>query len=201
MRDKESKQRILDAALSVVAKRSINGTRMQLIAQEADMSQANLHYHFATKERLLTALTHEVQDAYTRWRLDAVSACGNDLESQLRALFQNKKQQILEKPDYDRVEFDFWVTSQSDEAIRTVFRQDFQEWHAHMASVLRKCRPSLTEAQASLLARSMMSMMKGAAMQFLLEPNFDLEQYFDLCFHQIMYTIRTYTSEEPVKED
>lgn len=200
MRDKESKQRILDAALSVVAKRSINGTRMQLIAQEADMSQANLHYHFATKERLLTALTHEVQDAYARWRSDAVSACGDDLESQLRALFQSKKQQILEKPDYDRVEFDFWVTSQSDEAICTVFRQDFQAWHTHMASVLRKCRPSLTEAQASLLARSMMSMMKGAAMQFLLEPNFDLEQYFDMCFHQIMYTIRSYTGEEPIKE-
>ena len=50
---------ILDAALEVVARETISRTRMHLIAEEAGMSQSNLHYHFKTKDDLLSYYIEE----------------------------------------------------------------------------------------------------------------------------------------------
>ena len=192
MTSNESKRRILNAALNVVAKHSISGTRMHLIAQEAGMSSANLHYHFATKDELLTDLIQQVQQIFTQRRGGAVADCEDTLEGHLRAFFRNKANQIAQWPDYDRVEFDYWVTSQSDEKIRGLLQADFAAWHDDLVKVLRRFCPTMPEAQMALLAHLLISAMKGAAMQYLLSPNFDLKDYFELCLSQTMYSAAPY---------
>lgn len=185
----DSKERILKAALTVVANNSISGTRMHLIAREAGMSSANLHYHFETKDELLTALIQDVQQYFRVRRNDALTDCEDTLEGYLRAFFLNKRDQILLGPDYDKVEFDYWVTAQSDEKIRRLLQENFGAWHAHLVSVIQQYRPSLPDQKAALVAHSMMSMMKGGTMQYLLDQNFDLDAYFELCLAQTLYSI------------
>ena len=51
-RDRDTEQRILDAAHAVFLRRGTAGARMQEIAAEAGVNQALLHYYFRTKEQL-----------------------------------------------------------------------------------------------------------------------------------------------------
>ena len=189
----ESKQKILKAALDVVAKHSISGTRMHLIAGEAGMSSANLHYHFETKDELLTDLIQQVQQEFSQRRELCLSHCADTLESHLRAFFWNKKDQILHCPEYDQVEFDYWVTSQSDEKIRKLLQEDFEVWHSDLVRVLRQFCPALSTQSAGLIANIMVSVMKGGALQYLLHNNFDLDAYFELCLSQILYSVDALT--------
>lgn len=54
--DRETEQRILDAARTVFVRRGTAGARMQEIAAEAGVNQALLHYYFRSKEGLSRAV-------------------------------------------------------------------------------------------------------------------------------------------------
>lgn len=54
--DRETEQRILDAARVVFVRKGTAGARMQEIAAEAGVNQALLHYYFRSKERLSAAV-------------------------------------------------------------------------------------------------------------------------------------------------
>jgi AcrR family transcriptional regulator len=58
--DRETEQRILDAARTVFIRRGTAGARMQEIAAEAGVNQALLHYYFRTKERLSGAVFQQM---------------------------------------------------------------------------------------------------------------------------------------------
>jgi AcrR family transcriptional regulator len=68
-----SKDRIFDAAKTVLEKEGIAGLSMRRIAQESGMSPMSLYRHFADKDALLNALMGEGLD---RWeeRVRAISA-------------------------------------------------------------------------------------------------------------------------------
>src|SRR4030095_1411114 len=55
-RDRDTEQRILDAAHAVFLRRGTAGARMQEIAKEADVNPALLHYYFRSKARLAEAV-------------------------------------------------------------------------------------------------------------------------------------------------
>ena len=58
--DRETEQRILDAARAVFIRRGTAGARMQEIAAEAGVNQALLHYYFRSKERLSVAVFQQL---------------------------------------------------------------------------------------------------------------------------------------------
>ena len=58
--DRETEQKILEAARSVFLRRGTAGARMAEIAQEAGVNQALLHYYFRSKERLAGAVFEQI---------------------------------------------------------------------------------------------------------------------------------------------
>jgi len=60
VRDRDTEQRILDAAHSVFVRRGTAGARMQEIAEEAGVNKALLHYYFRNKARLGEAIFRRV---------------------------------------------------------------------------------------------------------------------------------------------
>src|SRR5512132_1105509 len=54
--DKDTEERILQAARTVFLRRGTAGARMQDIAEEAGVNQALLHYYFRSKEKLSEAV-------------------------------------------------------------------------------------------------------------------------------------------------
>ena len=55
-KDKQTEERIFDAATDVFEEKGMDGTRMQDIANRAGINKALLHYYFRTKELLFDAV-------------------------------------------------------------------------------------------------------------------------------------------------
>lgn len=60
VKDKNTEQRIYEAARKVFLKKGMNGARMQEIADEAGINKALLHYYFRNKEKLFEGIFNEV---------------------------------------------------------------------------------------------------------------------------------------------
>ncbi|MDQ2665521.1 MAG: TetR/AcrR family transcriptional regulator [Gemmatimonadota bacterium] len=58
--DRETEEKILDAAQLVFIRRGTAGARMAEIAKEAGVNQALLHYYFRSKERLANAVFQQI---------------------------------------------------------------------------------------------------------------------------------------------
>ena len=68
-RSRETRQAILDAALDLFSERGFDGASTRLIAQQADVAQPLLSYHFAGKEVLWRGV---VDDLFERLRASMV---------------------------------------------------------------------------------------------------------------------------------
>ncbi len=58
----DPEKRILDAATSVFERDGFAGARMQVIADEAGISKASLHYYFRSKEKLFDRIFQDYMD-------------------------------------------------------------------------------------------------------------------------------------------
>ncbi|WP_426348618.1 TetR/AcrR family transcriptional regulator [Alloiococcus sp. CFN-8] len=176
---KDAKDRILDAALNVVNKNTISGTRMHLIADEADMVQSNIHYYYKTKDELMLALQNYIlEECYTFRKIHKKSS-KDDLESQLDVYINQKKKLILDKSNYDFAEIDFWVQGKINEEIRLRFQHSYEEWRREIREILDKYCKDMNEATRRQLPYIVVSMLEGATIQYgISREGFDVEEYF-----------------------
>jgi TetR/AcrR family transcriptional regulator len=179
---------ILDATLEIIAQKKISGTRMHLIAEEAQTSQSNLHYHYPTKKDLLLAVLDRMQRHFTRKRMASVDLKHKGFSENLQALFEEKKDDILRHKKIDYAQFDYWVQGTVDRQIGDKFRRNYDIWRADIAQVLAQSGlpPEECDRRAETAPYLMVSIMMGASMQYLIdEGKFDLDGYFAAAQHMI----------------
>jgi TetR/AcrR family transcriptional regulator len=82
-RDRDTEQRILDAAHVVFVRRGTAGARMQEIAEEAGVNKALLHYYFRSKARLGEAIFRRVAQGLFA-RVGAILGGEANLEDKVR---------------------------------------------------------------------------------------------------------------------
>lgn len=178
--------KILDAAFDVVAENTINGTRMHLIAKKAGMAQSNLHYHFKTKDAILVALLDYTQIIFDETRKKAMEACPDTLEGQLRGIYKQKIDIIKDRPEYDRIQMDFWSTGQVNKEINEAIDRSYDTWREDVKKTITRFKPEADPAKVNLVAHIFISTMIGASFQYLCNPStFKLEPYSALCLEII----------------
>lgn len=64
-KNKNTEQKILDAAKKVFVKYGYDGTRMQMIADEAEINKAMLHYYYRSKDKLFGQIFDDAFDSFT----------------------------------------------------------------------------------------------------------------------------------------
>ena len=74
-KSEESRRQVLDAAISVLAKKGIASTSVQDIADAAGLSKGAVHYHFESKEELLERV---------------LDRCCEVVEARIRAVFEQE---------------------------------------------------------------------------------------------------------------
>jgi TetR/AcrR family transcriptional regulator len=96
-RDRDTEQRILDAAHVVFMRRGTAGARMQEIAKEADVNSALLHYYFRSKEGLAEAV---FQRAAMQLMPAVIRILGSDaeLEAKVEQVVDVELQQLQKTP-------------------------------------------------------------------------------------------------------
>lgn len=70
---RSTRERILDAALSIFSNKGYHDTRMDEIVSEAHTSKGSIYFHFPNKERLFMALVDQFADLLERRVQEAMS--------------------------------------------------------------------------------------------------------------------------------
>lgn len=177
---KDIEKKILEATLEIIAREKISGTRMHLIAKEANMSQSNLHYYFPTKNDLIITLMEDLQKRFSEKRMKALDLKNKSLDENLHELFKEKKDDILNHKKVDYAQFDFWVQGTVNPDIKVKFQKTFDEWRNNIKEVLKnnKSMSNINSRYVNMLPFIAVSLMMGASMQYLIdEGKFDLEDY------------------------
>ncbi len=187
---KEQNKRIMNAALDVVNKQTIAGTRMHLIAVRAKMVQSNVHYYYKTKNELMGALQEYIFEECYDARRKEKKHSKDTLESQLDVFINQKKRLILTKHKYDFAEIDFWVHSKSNQEIHEKFNESYMKWRREIGEVLATYCPWLDERSKELLPYTLVSLLQGATIQYLInKEEFDIEGYFAQCKQMMLSQI------------
>ncbi len=187
-------EKVLKAALKVVNQATISGTRMHLIAEEADMVQSNVHYYYKTKEDLLEGLQeHGLGEFYTMQ--DSLrKKSGDTLQEQLHIFFQQKKRMITKKKEYDFAELDFVVQSKIKPTIQGRFQKYYMEWRDSIREILIRFCPNMDEKEKELIPYLAVSLLEGASIQSLVDPkDFDADGYFDMAERVVLDHIQNVT--------
>lgn len=180
---KDIEKKILDAAMKVVATEKISGTRMHIIAKEAEMSQANLHYHFSSKNDIMMALLENLQERFSEDRKSYIDIDNKTAIENIRGFFKQKKNEIINKKELDYAQFDYWVQGTVNEEVREKFQDTFNIWRESISDVLIKgnTKGEIYLKNIDILPYIMLSLMLGASLQYLIdEGKFDLDEYFKL---------------------
>lgn len=186
---KDIEKRILDAAIKVVASEKISGTRMHMIAKEAKMSQANLHYHFATKNDIMIALLDNIQEQFSNDRKNYIDLENKTAVENLEGFFEQKKHDILDNKELEYAQLDYWVQGTVNEEIRAKFQNTFDIWRNGIIEVLNKdeFKSSMDDNDRNMMPFIIVSLMLGASLQYLIdEDKFDLDKYFDISKKLVM---------------
>ncbi|WP_346914430.1 TetR/AcrR family transcriptional regulator [Clostridium sp.] len=186
--EKDVDKRILKAALEVVSKEKISGTRMHIIAKEANMSQANLHYHFSTKNDIMVALLNSIQEEFSKGRKNYIDTERKTVTENIQGFFEQKKDDILINKKMEYAQIDYWVQGTVNEEIRTIFQNTFNIWRKSIEDTLSKeDQEGLDEKTMRNLPFVMVSLMLGASLQYLIdEEKFDLDEYFQVAEEMIL---------------
>ncbi|WP_346938944.1 TetR/AcrR family transcriptional regulator [uncultured Clostridium sp.] len=186
--EKDVDKRILKAALEVVSKEKISGTRMHIIAKEANMSQANLHYHFSTKNDIMVALLNSIQEEFSNGRKNYIDTERKTVTENIQGFFEQKKDDILINKKMEYAQIDYWVQGTVNEEIRAIFQNTFNIWRKSIEDTLSKeDQEGLHEKTMRNLPFVMVSLMLGASLQYLIdEGKFDLDEYFQVVEEMIL---------------
>ncbi len=186
--EKDVDKRILKAALEVVSKEKISGTRMHIIAKEANMSQANLHYHFSTKNDIMVALLNSIQEEFSKDRKNYIDTEAKTVTENIQGFFEQKKDDILINKKMEYAQIDYWVQGTVNEEIRIIFQNTFNIWRKSIEETFSKEeQEGIDDKTMRNIPFVMVSLMLGASLQYLIdEGKFDLDDYFQVAEEMIL---------------
>lgn len=190
--ENDAPKKILKAALEVVSKEKISGTRMHIIAKEAGMSQANLHYHFSTKNDLMVALLESIQEEFSKGRGKYIDKDNKSIDENITGFFEQKKEDILLNKKTEYAQIDYWVQGTVNDEIKSKFQTTFDIWRESIEEVFPKDSAFYEDEKTkTILPYIMVSLMMGASLQYLIdEGKFDLDDYFEIAKKMIFKEIK-----------
>jgi TetR/AcrR family transcriptional repressor of bet genes len=99
---------ILDATISVIARHSLSGTTVQLVAEAARVAPGTVILHFKTKDALLLAALEQIAVEFEQARRSALEQAGPDPVKALQTLVDVSLDPKVSDPAKVAVWYAFW---------------------------------------------------------------------------------------------
>ena len=109
----KTKGAILDAAIAVIAKHSLSGTTVQLVAEAAKVAPGTVILHFQKKDALLLAAMEHVAQEFEQARRQAIDGVAADPIQALNALIDMTFDPRVSDPAKVAVWYAFWGEARS----------------------------------------------------------------------------------------
>ena len=189
----KSSEKIMKAALDVIAREKISGTRMRHIAEEAGMSQGILHYYFNTKKELLSKLLDYILLQFRTERDQDFALSEGSPRAKLHAFFSEKKRSIDQKK-MEFIQFDFWVQGTTDPELREKIQKSYENWRYNLYEVIEEGvqKGDFRADRVDQVPALTVSLLMGGSVQFLIDDTaFNLETYLAAAEEMIFNYLRT----------
>lgn len=190
--DKEEKrEKILEAAISVFAKKGIANTKMVDIAEAADIGKGTIYEYFRSKGEIFTAAFYYVVKKAENIISQRLSSTQDPLEK-LRSFFDSWKEIFSsEFKDYMEIMLDFWAEGirNKNQAAAFSLKKIYDENRMMLKDILDECvaegkiKPVNTKIAASII----LGALDGEMVQWITDPHlFSIEDSFDIMIEIIM---------------
>jgi AcrR family transcriptional regulator len=182
--ERSARERILHAACELIAERGIGGARIAQIAKAAGVSTALVHYHFQTREVLLSEALDYAFDLASAVRLRATGENGDngDGGSAARRL-ADVVEQSLPVTDPGRREWqlwaELWLGAARDPSLRPIAAQMYARYRTWIAAAVAEgvAAGEFAPVDPVKTADLAMALIDGLGLRVLLgDPSMSLEQ-------------------------
>ncbi len=179
--ESERRGQIIAAAYTVAAREGLDGTTILQVAAEANLSPGLVIFHFKTKHRLLLELV--------KWLVATTTVLhiGDDItrlaspHDQLIAVLRQEMQRLSSEPLRIRLMFDYFTAGIRDAEIRDTMRLEFERYRLAFRGITEAVLRAEPERFPGItpdgLAAVSVSFIKGCAVQSMIDPDFNINQY------------------------
>ena len=176
-----ARDRILQAACDLIAERGIGGARIAQIAKAAGVSTALVHYHFRTREALLSETLDYAFDLAAAVRLR--SAGENDSDGSASRRLADAVEQSLPTTDPGRREWqlwaELWLGAARDPGLRPIAAQMYARYRTWIATAIAEgvAAGEFARVDPGETADLAMALIDGLGLRVLLgDPGMPLEK-------------------------
>jgi AcrR family transcriptional regulator len=179
--ERSARERILHAACELIAERGIGGARIAQIAKAAGVSTALVHYHFRTREALLSETLDYAFDLAAAVRLRAADDDGAGDGSAARRL-ADVIEQSLPETDPGRREWqlwaELWLGAARDPSLRPIAAQMYARYRTWIATAVAEgvAEGEFARVDPGATADLAMALIDGLGLRVLLrDPSMPLD--------------------------
>ncbi len=177
--DPTKKDRIIEAAARVFARKGYTGTLMALVAQEAGIGKGTIYEYFRSKEALFYAVFEHLMISAGTQMQAAMTAAADSSALRLQALADTLIRMWLPKLDHYSLVMEFWsatTTLPGRRRFKKAFRAAYAEFRDVIADLIQ-CGYDTGEFSASAdphqIASALIGCWDALLLQAWLDPDFD----------------------------
>lgn len=164
-RTQDKRQRILDAALKIFARRGFYTAKVAEVAREAGVADGTIYLYFANKDDLLISLFEDRMDFLIARLTDELAQAGASVHDRFRALIRVHLRLAIESPDL--AEFITVELRQSGKFVKEYGNPKFQAYLGLLYEVVDEGQRT-GHFRSTLHARTVVRAMFGALDEILL---------------------------------
>ena len=175
----QGRERLLDAAVRLIAREGIDNVRIARIATEAGVSAGLVHYHFASRDALLEEAIEHSYERAGDMRLAALGEGRADAAQRLQAMID----QCLPSDPALRQDWvlwvELWLRGARDPALRPVAARLYARLHDWFAEAIADgiAHGQLRECDVDRTADRLLALLDGYGIRVLTEdPQMPLER-------------------------
>jgi AcrR family transcriptional regulator len=175
----EGRERLLDAAVRLIAREGIDNVRIARIAAEAGVSAGLVHYHFASRDALLEEAIEHSYERAGDMRLTALGEGRADAVQRLRAMID----QCLPSTPALREDWvlwvELWLRGARDPALRPVAARLYARLHGWFAEAIADgiAAGQVRDYDVDRMADRLLALLDGYGIRVLTEdPKMPLER-------------------------
>jgi len=175
----QGRERLLDAAVRLIAREGIDNVRIARIATEAGVSAGLVHYHFASRDALLEEAIEHSYERAGDMRLAALGEGRADSAQRLQAMID----QCLPSDPGLRQDWvlwvELWLRGARDPALRPVAARLYARLHEWFAEAIADgiADGQLRECDVDRMADRLLALLDGYGIRVLTEdPQMPLER-------------------------
>src|SRR5229473_4578266 len=169
----DNREKILQAAFSVLSRQGYENVSIKDIAEEAGVAQGLVHYYFKSKQQLVIAVLFDVCK-----KMDVYTAEG---EAGAAAAFENFKELLRTRPDAHTLYIQLIGVGLHDQEIGAGIRENIRSERGRVETLARQvlAEREVDPSPARAIAGAVWAGVLGIMVQKMVDPDFNADEAVD----------------------